>query len=408
MTLSRIRGRTALIGGSLLMIIGQTVVTGPVAAAGPWAPTLALATLSPSSLATRALGVGDLSAAGSDVAAAWIERDTTSVDKAWVRESVDSGTTWQPAVRLAANPLAWAGGVSLASDAAAGRHYAVWQEFDATGGNGRIFMAEKPFGTGAWTTPIQVSDNTGTTHARDPSIVVTPAYYFVTYVLSSSSANTSARLRVFDRTTGAWKPSTFVATLFNAGDSVIRLAATTSRVALVWSTSSGVVLLRRGTIASGPSPAITWATVNLGNGYYPFITLSGARGVVGWTKVGGAFIRRTTTSGATWSAATKVLSASSIQGYDMFDAAMSGLRVTLTGRLRDGVSMASVQTTSANGGITWVKTQAAAPSTYFPYDDRQVAYMTKPASGGTVVVAEAWTQQNVAGDPNKILFRRHT
>jgi hypothetical protein len=156
-------------GASLAVVLGQVLLAGPVAATGPWTPAFTLAPASPR-------WINDLSAAGGNVVTAWVSAVTTQ-PSVWVRESVTSGTTWLAPVRLAADTSMWAGQISLTSDAASGRHLAVWQELTSNGS--AIFMSSKTFGSGSWTAPIQVSDNTGNSSATGPALVVTPAYYFL-------------------------------------------------------------------------------------------------------------------------------------------------------------------------------------------------------------------------------------
>lgn len=398
-TFSRIRKSTVVIGASLTMILGQTPLAGSVAASGPWTPTFTLAP------AANAGTISDLSAAGKFVASAWV-REGTTPGSVWVRESLNSGTTWLPPVRLAANPSMWASEISLTSDTASGAHFAVWQE-SIPSGSSRIFMSKETFGSGSWAVPLQVSDNPGTTDAWVPSIVVTPPYYFVSYTQTlADGSNATGRLRVFDRSTGQWGPS------INLGNSrsYVKLAATANKVALVWSNSSWVIKLRRGTIGSGSSPSISWSTSSFGSGETPFIVLSGARGVVGWVKNGDVVVRRTTNSGAAWSLATTVLNGSAIQPYALFDAAMSGQEVVFTGQFTQAITeIGSTGTgfrmTSSNGGATWTQTQ----SHPFLGDNRQVAYTTKP-SYVFKRVAEAWTQRlsDDDGGPDKLMYHRHT
>lgn len=402
MTFFRIPRRIIALGATQLMVLGLATVVGPVAASGPWTPALTLAPASP------ARGIVDLSAAGGNVVAAWFSEVTTPAS-VWVRESLNSGTTWLPAVRLAANPSLWAGQISLASNAASGTHLAVWQELIPSGYSA-IFMSTKAFGSGSWSAPVQVSDNVSDV-ATWPSIVVTPAYYFLTYTLSTSSGATSDRLRIFDRSTGIWAPSVTIATLANA-TGVVKLAATSNTVAIVWSTPSGVIKLRRGTIGSGSSPAMSWSTSSLGSlspGQNLFIVLSGARGVVGWSKNGDVFIRRTTNSGAIWSPAAKVLDGTPTSHFGVGDAAMSGLNVVFTGARVDPGSPGyepgySFRMISSNGGAAWTKTTTN-PT---PRDGRQVTYVNKPSSGGLKVVAEAWTSDNITGAPIKMMYHRQT
>lgn len=431
MTFSRIPKGILAIGASLVLVLGQTPLAGPVAAVGtigapssavpssasaPSAPAAILASIwTPSFTLAPVASAGDnsdLSAAGGYVAAAWVQQPSSSTagSEVWVRTSPTSGTTWQPAVRLSANPSMWADQVSLTSDAASGTHFAVWKEFTISGGV-QVFMSKKAFGSGSWTAPTQVSDNTGNSAATGPSLVVTPAYYFLTYTRSPSSGSTTNRLRIFNRSTGIWAPSINLATLAYA-TGVVRLAAASTKVAMVWSTPSGAVMLRRGTIGSGSSPAITWSTSSLGSlspGQTPFFVLSGTRGVVGWAKNGDVFVRRTTDGGATWSPATKVLDGTTTNGYGAIDAAMSGLNVVFTGE-RSDQSMFSIQggyglrMTSANAGATWTKTTSYS----ILLDNRQVAYVNKPSSGGLKVVAEAWTNSTVSGGPFKVMYHRHT
>lgn len=399
MTFSRIRRSATLVGASLAMILGQAVLAAPVAAAGPWTTAFTLAS------ATKYGNVADLSAAGKFVASAWVQENSPPAS-VWVRESLNSGTTWLPPVRLAASPSMWASEISLTSEAASGQHFAVWQEAIA-GGHTRIFMSKKSFGSGAWAVPVQVSTNPGTTDAWVPSLVVTPAYYFLAYMQTlADGSNAAARLRVFDRGTGLWNPSI---SLGGTG-SYVKLAATSSRVAAVWANASGVIKLRRGTM--GLNGGLAWSpTLTLGSGETPFVVLSGTRGVVGWVKNGDVFTRRTTSSGASWSLAATVLNGSVIQPYAFFDGAMYGLKVVLTGQYTQvmteiGSTGIGFRMTSADGGATWAQTQS------HPClgDNRQVAYTAKLSSGAFRVVAEAWTNRlsDDDGGPDKVSFHRHT
>ena len=427
MTFSHIPKGIIAIGASLLMVLGQTPLVGSVAAVGsigaePSASSTSGRTISALAIlstwtstitlepATHAWGLADLSAAGGAVAAAWVEQDatTTWLNSVWVRESLNSGTTWQPAVRLASNASMPADHISLTSDAASGKHFAVWEE-GSPGGQLRIVMSEKTFGSTPWTTPSQVSENTSTTDAWYPSIVVTPAYYFVTYTRTSANgSNATARLRIFNRNTGIWAPSINLGPTGGIGG-VERLAAASNKVAMVWSNSSGVVKLRRGTFGNGSSPVISWSTSSLGSGRAPFIVLSGTRGVVGWVESSDVYIRRTTNGGATWSAATKVLNGSASNAYGVSDAAMSGLNVVFAGSgggscCADPLAGYGFRMTSSNGGLTWTKT------TSYPHngDNRQVAYTTKPSSGGLKTVAEAWQNSTYTSFPWKVMYHRQT
>jgi hypothetical protein len=389
-----------VVGASLAVVLGQALLAGPVAATGPWTPALTLAPASP------LRWINDLSAAGGNVVTAWVSGVTTQ-PSVWVRESVTAGTTWLPPVRLAADTSMWAGQIALTSDAASGRHFAVWQELTSNGS--AIFMSSKTFGSGSWTAPIQVSDNTGNSSATGPALVVTPAYYFLTYTRSASSGSLADRLRIFNRGTGTWAPSTNITT---SAPGVVRLAATTNTVAIAWATPGGAVMLRRGAIGSGSSPVITWTTSNLGSigpAQNLFLVLSGMRGAVGWSRNGDIFVRRTTNSGVTWSLATRVLDGTPANHFGVVDAAMSGLDVVFTGvRIAPGSPGYepgySFQMISTNAGATWTNT--AANST--PRDGRAVAYVNKPSSGGLKVVGEAWTSDNITGAPIKMMYRLQT
>ena len=397
MTGVRVPGPMIVIGASLAMVLGQVLLAGPVAATAPWTPAFTLAPASPR-------WINDLSAAGGNVVTAWVSAVTTQ-PSVWVRESVTSGTTWLAPVRLAADTSMWAGQIALTSDAASGRHIAVWQEL--TSGGSAIFMSTKAFGSGSWTAPIEVSDNTGNSSATGPALVVTPAYYFLTY--SPGNGSSADRLRIFNRGTGTWAPSTNITT---SAPGVLRLAATSNTVAIAWATSGGAVMLRRGAIGSGSSPVITWTTSNLGSigpAQNAFLVLSGTRGVVGWSRNGDIFVRRTTNSGVTWSLATRVLDGTPTNHFGVVDAAMSGLNVVFTGvRIAPGSPGYepgySFQMISTNAGATWTNT--AANST--PRDGRAVAYVNKPSSGGLKVVGEAWTSDNITGAPIKMMYRRQT
>jgi len=398
----RVPRRMIVVGASLAMVLGQALIAGPVAATAPWTPAFTLAPASP------LRWINDLSAAGGNVAAAWVSGATTQ-PSVWVRESVTSGTTWLPPVRLAADASMWAGQISLTSDVASGRHFAVWQELTSNGS--AIFMSTKTFGSGSWTAPIQVSDNTGNSSATGPALVVTPAYYFLTYTRSTSSGSVTNRLRIFNRSTGIWAPSISIATLAST-TGVVRLAAASNKVAMAWSTPSGAVMLRRGAIGSGSSPVITWTTSNLGSigpAQNLFLVLSGTRGVVGWSRNGDIFVRRTTNSGVTWSLATRVLDGTPTNHFGVVDAAMSGLDVVFTGvRIAPGSPGYepgySFQMISTNAGVTWTNTTANST----PRDGRAVAYVNKPSSGGLKVVGEAWTSDNITGAPIKMMYRRQT
>ena len=393
-------GRLGAAAVTLSLLATLVPTTLVLAAPAVWTPTF---TLVP---AANDPTIDDLSAAGGNVAAAWTQW-SGGIQEVLIRESVNSGTTWLPAVRLANNLTMSADEISVTSDAASGKHYAVWLEA-ITGGHLRIFMATKTFGSGAWTAPSLVSDNTGTTDAWGPSIAVTPAYLFLTYRQTlADGSNATARLRIFDRATASWGPSINLGTT----KSSVSLAATSTTVTLVWNSNAAfAVRLRRGAIGSGTSPVISWSTTTLGNGGAPFIVLAGTRGVVGWVQSGDVFITRTTTAGLTWWAPVRVLDGSASQPYGLMDAAMSGQSVVFTGQHTTAISNigstgVGIRMTSSNGGATWLTTQS------YPYlgDNRQVAFTIRPSVGSTTI-AEAWTQILSAMDagPDKVAYDRGT
>jgi hypothetical protein len=323
----------------------------------------------------------------------------------WVRESADSGSTWLPPVRLAADPASFATSISVTSDGASRAHFAVWSE-DIAGGGSRIFLSQKTFGVGSWSTPVQVSTNTGSTDAWDPSIAATPAYLFVAYTRVPASGDPyTGFIRIFNRSTATWAP----ATNLGSGD-VVRLAATSSRVYAVW--SNGVVRVRRGAIGSGAaSPSISWSTSSLGSGQDPIIAVSGSRGVVVYDKGRSVLTRRTTNSGASWLPATKVLDArtNASNRYFPVDAAMSGSKIVATAEFDHEVGEETgnppghtLRITSSNGGASW----AISPPVYGRRGDhREVAYTTNPSTG-LKTIAELWDNSSSGTNTWKVLFHR--
>lgn len=367
--------------------------------------TLAGSWTTPATLASGSHGptVADLSAAGPNVVAAWTQEDptTTAGSSVWVRESVNSGTTWKSAVRLAANTSMWADEVAVTSNASSGQHFAVWTE-SLSDNHIRVYMSKKAFGVGSWSTPVQVSTNTGSTDTWSPDIAVTSAYIFVTYTqtvfVDGDEINPTGHLRIYNLSTGIWTSSSGPAYLWTANTN--SLAATSSRVATVWSNSSGVIRLRRGVIGPAPTHVITWSNSSLGAGEDPMLALSGNFGVIVSYKSGNIYVRRTANGGATWTNAQKVLTGSSPYFYRLFDVAMSGKNVVFTGKYSrtyccDGTEVgSSFRMTSADWGTTWTKTQ----SNPALENNRQVAYTTKPAGGAAV--AEIW-------NTSKVLYHRH-
>jgi Neuraminidase (sialidase) len=96
--------------------------------------------------------------------AAWYD-DTSGNWEIFYSKSTDGGATWSPAVNVS-NNLGWSDNPAIVADS--GAAYLTWH--DDTSGNNEIFYSKSTDGGVTWSTPLNVSNNTGSSYS--PTVVI--------------------------------------------------------------------------------------------------------------------------------------------------------------------------------------------------------------------------------------------
>lgn len=385
---------TSRLGGSaLLALLAVVMATSP--ALGAWNPSIVLrpATFIPWS--------PDLAASGAHVVAAWSQAGNP--DSVWVRRSTNSGGSFGAPARLAMNNANAAHGIRVFSGA--GGHLAVWSELVAGGGS-RVFMSRAPF-FGAWSAATQVSSNPGTSHAIEARIVQSGNILVVAYQVSTTTAGPfSVHTRVKVGNAGWGGASVLPGGALQEGS--LSVAASASRVLVVWTNASGQLRQRRGAITnSGTSFAWFAGYLSLGSGGGPLVVLSGTRAVILSRQNADIYRRLSSSSGSSYGPSVKVLDGfegdpdvDASSPYNLDDAAMNGARVVFTvwSGLGGELGGTGYRVLSSNHGVSWTVEE----SSEVPGELRQVAF-TKV--GASFKLAEAWLR--VQGQTYPYALRYH-
>ena len=372
---------------ALLLVAG----IGTTALAGYWNPQVTVRQL-PQEMDPRP---EDLSAGGVNVVAGWRQEAVASNNgQMWVRDSTDSGGTFGPWLRLAADPARPQNELSL--DSGGGSHWAAWSEMMPTAmwpQRSRIFLGAKPYAAGFWDViPVSTNADIG----RRPTVVHTTGRVFVVYQARISGAfrvliqNTLTDEGVFGGTSNLGSAPW--------SNGAPHADATNSRLHVVW--SDGNVRLKRASLGGGPGYSVNWqATQNLGPGESPIVVTGGMRVVIFYYRNGDTWVRVSENSGGSFAAAEKLMDGDpKVYVYQPESAAISGTRVVVSVLGGGDAFGTGHRLQSFDGGETW-STTTSNPNFS---DWRKLAFTSE---AGSAKLAELWFD-DLFEDNNKIVYRR--